>query len=104
MHRRVQRAVAIFEPPARGAVDGEEEGGVEGVGGGGQVGARDVAGAAMEDEARVGENGVGGGGHVLGKGRRGEGTGRGGRFLGEGGGVGGSWFPFWVRRWSALTR
>ncbi len=72
MRRRVQRTGALFQEPARRAVDREEEGGVEGVGGGGEVGAGDVAGAPVEDEAGMG------GGHFW-AGRRAERRGEDGR-------------------------
>lgn len=65
MRRRVQRISTFFQKQACGTDDREEERGVEGVGGGGEVGAGDVAGAAVEDEAGVGW------GHVWEGGKRG---------------------------------
>lgn len=53
-------AGAAREEAACGAVDVQEGGGVEGVGGWGEVGAGDGAGAAVDDEAR-GVSGLGGG-------------------------------------------
>lgn len=69
MRRRVQRISAFFQKQACGTVDREEERGVEGVGGGGEVDAGDVAGAAVEDEAGVGW-GKEGNGEVSGEDRR----------------------------------